>query len=446
MSPPIRPGLPQNMRDYIPSSRHQEAAKGRIATWYERASDGVSRNVKILLATEPLWGIPVIWTRTYMSLFMAALGLSATQIGWIASLTLISQMLVAPFGGYVADRFGRKRTLIFFDVIAWIIPPLIWMIAQNVWYFAMAAVLNGFSMIISPSWNCLLVEDTHPARRPAVFAAFQLVVLGAGLFSPFSGWIVDGKGVVLGTRIIFGITGASIAIMTLSRALTIKETSVGAALVDEFQGTSVKEALRNYRDALAQGFKNRILFRLFLLSMINFAYVTIWNTYSALYMTHAQGLNLSPGLVALWPTFSSIFIVLTLVLLVPRVRLEKLPHWLLLSSVLLACGVLIFMLTPQNAYAFLAISAILIAMGQALINPVRDTFIANIIEDRQRAPLMAAINSVSMIVLVPLTPLAGRLFELNPQAPLTVLLVFLVIGVLAAGSLHRATLDPPVVE
>ena len=434
------------MRNPIPSSHGKDTAKERIITWYQRATDGVSRNVKILLSTEPLWGIPVIWTRTYMSLFMAALGLTATQIGWVASLTLISQMLVAPFGGYAADKFGRKRTLILFDVIAWVIPPLIWMMAQNIWYFVIAAVLNGFNMIISPSWNCLLVEDTHPAKRAAVFATLQLVVLGAGIFSPISGWIVDGKGVVLGTRIIFGITAVSIAIMISIRAFKVTETSVGTALVDEFQGTSVKEALVNYRDALAQGFRNRTLTMLFLLSMINFAHVTIWNTYSTLYMTHTKGLNLSPGLVALWPTFSSIFIVLTLVSLVPRIRLEKLPHWLLLSSVLLACGVLIFVLTPQNVYAFLAISAILIAMGQALINPVRDTFIANIVEDRQRAPLMAAINSVSMIVLVPLTPLAGRLFELNPRTPLVVLLVFLATGVLAAGSLHRSTLNPPVVE
>jgi len=51
-----------------------------------------------------------------------------------------------------------------------------------------------------------------------------------------------------------------------------------------------------------------------------------------------------------------------------------------------------------------------------------------------------------MIILVPLTPLAGRLFETNPQAPLAVLFVFLLIGVLAAISLHRSELDTPTVE
>lgn len=412
-------------------------AKERMAARYHELTHGVSRNVKILLGTEPLWGIPVTWTRSYASLFMAALGLSATQIGWMASLVLITQMLVAPFGGYVADRFGRKRTLIFFDIIAWIIPPLIWMVAQNVWYFAIAAVLNGFNMIISPSWNCLLVEDTHPGKRPAVFAAFQLVVLGAGLFSPISGWIVEGKGVILGTRIIYGITAASIATMVLIRAFSVRETSIGTALINENQKTTLKASLANYKMALLEGFSNRTLSRLFLLSMINFAYATIWNTYSALYMTHPDGLRLTPGFVAFWPSFSSIFIILTLILLVPRVQIEKLPQWLLLSSLLLSGGVFLFMVTPPGTYGLLAISAILIAIGTALINPVRDTFIANVLEDRQRAPFIAAMNSITMIVLVPLTPLAGRLFEANAHAPLIMLLAFLLLGVLAAVSLLR---------
>ena len=412
--------------------------KERLVTKYQEATDGVSRNVQILLGTEPLWAIPVTWTRTYASLFMAALGLSATQIGWMASLTLITQMLVAPLGGYAADHLGRKRTLITFDIVSWIIPPLIWMVAQNVWYFAIAAILNGVGMIISPSWNCLLVEDTNPARRPAVFAAFQLIVLGAGIFSPISGWIVDGKGVIMGTRIIYGITALSIGIMTISRALTITETSIGVAIADEMQGATIKDALSSYWAALMHGFRDHTLSMLFLLTMINFAYATIWNTYSALYMTHSKGLNLSPGLVAFWPTFSSFFIVLTLTLLVPRVRLEKLPHWLLLSSTLLCTGVLVFMLIPPNSYGLLVVPAVLIAMGTALVNPVRDTFIANIVDDRQRAPFMAAINSVSMCVLVPLTPLAGRLFEVNAKAPLIVLMAVLILGVLAANSLRRA--------
>ncbi|HHY98969.1 MAG TPA: MFS transporter, partial [Firmicutes bacterium] len=153
-----------------PAPGPKTAIKMRLMAHYRHIARGISRNVQILLSTEPLWAIPVTWIRTYASLFMEQLGINAVEIGWLASLTLITQMLVAPFGGYVADRFGRKRTLIVFDILSWILPTILWMMARNVWFFVVAAILNGINIIIWPSWSCLLVEDTRPDRRPTVFA------------------------------------------------------------------------------------------------------------------------------------------------------------------------------------------------------------------------------------------------------------------------------------
>ncbi|NPV80641.1 MAG: MFS transporter [Firmicutes bacterium] len=413
--------------------------KMRFVTHYRRMAHGISRNVRILLPTEPLWAIPVAWIRTYASLFMEQLGLNAVQIGWLASLTLITQMLVAPFGGYVADRFGRKRTLIVFDIFSWVLPTILWMLARNVWFFVAAAILNGINIIIWPSWSCLLVEDTRPDRRPIVFAGFQLVVLGAGLFSPIAGWIVDRYGVILGCRIIYAVAFTTITIMTFVRGLLTRETSVGAAMVNELRGARLRDSLAGYREIYAEGFKNPTLILLFFLVVINFGYQAIWTTYSILYMTHPKGLALSPGLAAAWPTFSSLVMIATLVLLVPRIHVEKLPHWLIFSSGMLCVGTLLFILTPANSYILLALSATLIGIGTVLVNPVRDAFIANVLEDRHRATLLAGMNSLSMIAIVPLTPLAGRIFEVNPRAPLALLFLILSAGVFISLALRRVS-------
>ncbi|NLV91050.1 MAG: MFS transporter [Firmicutes bacterium] len=389
----------------------------------------MSSNVKFLLATEPLFGIPVNWTRTYASLFMAALGMSGTQIGAVASLTMVTQMLVAPLGGYVADRFGRKKILITFDTIAWIIPTFLWMIAQNPWYFVAAAILNGMSMIIGPSWNCLLVEDTAPHRRATVFAALQLVLLGAGLFSPVAGWIVQGYSVVMGARIIYGLTLISVTIMVIARHYRVTETSVGRSRIQEMRNSKFSDVFANYREIFAMGVKNRNLVYLFFLYTINFAYNTLWHTYSALYMTAERGLQLTPAVVSIWPTFSSLVMILALLLIVPKVKPEKLPQWLILSSSLLCGGMGIFILSPAQSYPVLAVAAVLIACGMALINPVRDTFIANVIDDRARAVLLSGMNSLSMLLIIPITPLAGWLFEINPRFPILVLLIMLAIAV-----------------
>ena len=121
--------------------------------------------------------------------------------------------------------------------------------------------------------------------------------------------------------------------------------------------------------------------------------------------------------------------ILALLLIVPKVKPEKLPQWLILSSSLLCGGMGIFILSPAQSYPVLAVAAVLIACGMALINPVRDTFIANVIDDRARAVLLSGMNSLSMLLIIPITPLAGWLFEINPRFPILVLLIMLAIAV-----------------
>ena len=54
------------------------------------------------------------------------------------------------------------------------------------------------------------------------------------------------------------------------------------------------------------GSVNRTPVYLFFLYTNNFAYNTLWYTYSALYMTAERGLQLTPAVVSIWPTFSSL--------------------------------------------------------------------------------------------------------------------------------------------
>lgn len=402
--------------------------------WYQRLTQGINPNVGWLLSSEILWSVPTTWTKTYAPLFMAALGLSPVQIGGVASLALIVQMLVSPFGGYAADRFGRKRVLVFTDAFCWVLPMAIWMFAQNFWFFVVAAVLNGIGALVGPSWICLLVEDTEPSRRTTVFAWFRLVVLGAGLFAPIVGLIMSKNSVVVGSRIIYGIALLSMLVMLSIRAAKIKETSVGSRLSIETRGMRVREYFGGYRQVFSQSIRQHTLIVLFFLGMINYAYLAIWDNFSALYMTHQQGLDLSPALVAAWPTFSSAIMILILIMGVPRIK-HRLAQWLTVSSASLCLGILLFVLAKPGSYVSLAIAAVLIGVGLALINPVRDTFLANVLDDNKRATVLAAMNSLGLMFVVPLTPLAGKMFEYNPRAPLLMLLGMLALGIILSGSL-----------
>ncbi len=126
------------------------------------------------MIVEPLFIIPHSLVITYASVYMLALGVNETQIGFIASLGLIVQIFASFISGFLTDRFGRRKTLIIFDLISWPLAVLVWAISQNIWYFIIAVMLNAFQKIPHTAWTCLLIEDTAPKKRSAVFTFCSL--------------------------------------------------------------------------------------------------------------------------------------------------------------------------------------------------------------------------------------------------------------------------------
>src|SRR5690606_9589588 len=97
---------------------------------------------------------------TYATLYMFELGVSETAIGWIATLGLLVQVFASFISGYLTDRMGRKAALLTFDLLSWSVGTLLWAVSQNVWFFVLAAVVNGFQRVPHTAFYCLLVEDT----------------------------------------------------------------------------------------------------------------------------------------------------------------------------------------------------------------------------------------------------------------------------------------------
>ena len=121
----------------------------------------ITGNARACMIVEPLFIIPHSLVITYASVYMLALGINKTQIGFIASLGLIIQIFSSLISGFLTDRFGRRKTLLIFDLISWPLAVFIWAISQNIWYFVIAVFFNAFQKIPHTAWICLLVEDTE---------------------------------------------------------------------------------------------------------------------------------------------------------------------------------------------------------------------------------------------------------------------------------------------
>lgn len=386
-------------------------------------------NVRVLAFTEPLWAIPVSWTRVYTSLYMVALGVSVVEIGWITAMGMSVQIVGALLGGHFTDKWGRKQTLMIFDLLCWWLPMLVWLAAQNVWYFALAAFINGWSFMAFPAWNCLLVEETPPDKRSYVFSVIQIIVLGAGLLTPLAGLFVAKYQIITGSRLIYGIALGSIGLMLVLRLWLVRETTVGQLVSSRLGSVSFKDAVQAYKDSFVNAGRDRALVILFLLGTFNMVYMNIWTAYSAVYMTDQRGLGIAASLISILPASQSLVIILTSLLVIPHIRVERLKSWLLLSTLLLSIGMGLFVIAPPRSFLFLTLSVLLTGAGTAIFGPVRDTYFANQVADGERARLVSITSTLGLVLTMPVMPAAGKLYEIMPVVPFAI-----VLGLLATSA------------
>src|SRR5919109_1030283 len=83
-------------------------------------------NPRVTVLTEVLFGIPYNLFSPFLSIYMLAFGVTDQQIGGIASLGLFLQIFSALLSGAIVDKYGRRLTLLIFDLLCWSVPCIIW--------------------------------------------------------------------------------------------------------------------------------------------------------------------------------------------------------------------------------------------------------------------------------------------------------------------------------
>lgn len=183
-----------------------------------------------------------------LALYLAQVGLTDLQIGWLFSLTLAGDAAVSLWLTTSADRFGRRRTLQI-GALLMLGAGLVFILTNNI-VLLMAAAIVG---VISPSGNeigpFLSVEQAGLAqiipakKRTKVFAWYNL----AGSFATAcgalcGGWSVqilqnhgwlalDAYRVVLGAYAVGGLV-LTLLFLTLSKTVEVQaKTPVGTKVI-----------------------------------------------------------------------------------------------------------------------------------------------------------------------------------------------------------------------
>ncbi|NMB11938.1 MAG: MFS transporter [Firmicutes bacterium] len=404
-------------------------------------------NARALILAEPFWGTVTSWYALYGPLYMVALGVSKSQVGLITAIGLTVQVISALLGGHLADHWGRKRTMQLADVIGWAIPSIIWLTARSMPHFLIAAAINGLYHAAIPAWSCLLVEDTHPSKRQAVYAIVQMMFVGSGLLVPIGGLFIQRWGIVEGARTMY-LAGLFIVIIALFiRQRGVRESAIGANMVEETIAASPAETLGEFYGSFQVMRQSPTILVLFLVQTISMFTTVIRNTYGALYMTDTAGLGLSPAIIALIPAATSGTMILALLLLVPHLGPQHTGWGLQVGALCFTLGTLALLAAPPGLMVFPLISALFNGLGSAILEPIRQASLANAIPDRARAKINSLIAVLTLAATIPAGPLAGALYSSSPHLPfvlaiaLQIISQILLLWLVAKGKLEQQAYD-----
>ena len=393
-------------------------------------------NPRITVLTEVMFGIPYNLFAPFFSVYMLALGLTDQQIGSIASLGLVLQVFTALLSGAIVDKFGRRLTLLVFDVLCWTFPCLIWAAAQDVRYFVLAAVMNSLWRVSHTAWTCLMVEDAEERHLVHIWTWIMIFAVCSAFFTPLGGWFVRRLGLIPTVRglYLFGfvvLTAKFVILYVYSH-----ETVRGVQRMQETRHRSIVSLLSEYRSVFYQLLHSRAILSALSLMVITNIYTTIGTNFWGVLFTGKLGFSSSQ--ISTYAALRSIIMTICFFLIGPRLtnlRRFRLPLWAGFGLFLISQLLLVVM--PPQAVILLAVSVVLEAVAVALVSPMTESLLALSMESNERARVSAMVYVALIVLISPFGWIAGQLSALDRSLPFALNTGLFAIGILLIWFISR---------
>jgi DHA1 family tetracycline resistance protein-like MFS transporter len=189
----------------------------RVLAWLQ----GLRKNLSILrgnlLILTLSWMVlyPALrMLEPYDKLYIEDLGATPPIIGLIAALSTVVVAFIRIPGGYIADRFGRKRisvTMTFIMALAYVF----YAFAPSWEWILIGTLISSFSLIYQPALMAMRADSVPPGKRGTGFALADFLPMLVSIPAPIiSGYLVSTMGRIDGVRLAYlvaigmGLTGA----------------------------------------------------------------------------------------------------------------------------------------------------------------------------------------------------------------------------------------------
>jgi MFS family permease len=383
-------------------------------------------NARSCIYTEPLWGIPYNLYSPYISVYMLAFGLTDTQIGLIASIGFVFQIVTALLSGAITDKLGRKRATLIFDILAWSVPTLIWAVAQNFYYFVAAAIINSVWRVTMNSWTCLMVEDAEPEHLVDMYAWVYISGQMAVFFAPIAGILINQFSLVPTMRGLYLLAFLMMTLKFVVLNVYVDETRQGKVRMQESKHQSMFSVLNEYPSVLRQILRTpATLYTLGIMLAMSICNLISGNFWAIIV---TQKLNIPAADLSLYPFARSALMMLFFFLIQPRMKEMHFKIPMLVGFACYLTSLVILVSLPEKSYFLLLVSVLLEACGMTTVGPLLDKMIVVTVNPQERARILSIIYVTVIVLTSPFGWIAGLLSSIDRALPFFLAMALFTVG------------------
>ena len=399
-------------------------------------------NPRACVYTEPLWGLSMNLCMPYLSVYMLALGLNDTRVGFIVTVSTLSQMVFSFLSGPFTDKMGRKKATAVFDIIGWCIPALIWWRAENFWFFLVAAVINGSNGVTANSWTCLLIEDADKKQTTGIFSLVMACGQLSAIFAPITAVLISRLTLVPAIRILFLNAFILMAVKVVILYAISKETKIGKLRLVESKGKNIFQLAGGYGGVLKIILNSKGLIFSLIIAVLTGIVMMINNTFWQIIAN--KKLLVPESILPLFMVFRSVLAIVFLFFVIPRFTKGILKVPLVLGFAAYFIGQSILIMVPVEGmlkYPLLCLSLVFDGFGVGILYMLSESLVSLHINPEERARIMAIRFMLIMISIAPFGWIGGFLSDISRNLPFVLNLFLLTVGLIVTFVYYNKNKD-----
>lgn len=380
----------------------ESALKSRPASWRVRAVDyfALEHNVTIASAAVFLLGFGEELWKKFLPKYLEALGASTPIIGLFGAAGDFFDACYQYPGGFVADRFGRRRAFLIFITLA-SFGYLVYLLARS-WpllFLALALAMVWQSMA-SPAIFAVIGDSLPRERRAMGFTLQSILKRVPIVIAPLvGGALIASLGLIDGVHAGLLLTLALAAVtIVLVRKLTTP--------APQPHSINIRGVWRSF---------HVVLKRLLISDIIIRTCEGMTGVFAILYVTNIHGVSVAAyGILIAIQMITSILVYLPAARIADRIGRKPFVVLTFLSFALFPIAIML----AANFAALLV--AYVIGGLREIGEPARKAMIVDLADDQIRARSVGLYYLVRSLSITPAAAIGGLLWNITPQAPFIV--------------------------